>query len=400
MSRSALELATVFRKHGKQYRQKHRLPLQQLRVMRAIETCRTAALGGFVESCGQCDYQRRVYHSCRNRHCPKCQSLARAKWLVRQQAELLPVDYHHVVFTIPEQLAAIALQNPKIVYDILFRTSAQTLLTIAGDPKHLGADIGFFSILHTWGQNLLLHPHVHCVVTGGGLSACRSRFVHSKPRFFLPVRVLSKLFRKLFLDQLAVAFESGELTFHGSLAELRFPRLFGRLLSQMARLKWVVYSKPPFGGPEQVLAYLGRYTHRIALSNDRILSLGDDGAVTFQYKDYRAADSQRSRSMTVSGEEFIRRFLLHTVPLRFQRIRHYGILCNRQRKANVVLCRQLLEEECVGSALLPCLAAAIAVLALPPVAKESLCPQCRKAYLRAVGLSPIRWPAVDPLDSS
>jgi Putative transposase/Transposase zinc-binding domain len=400
MSRSSLELATVFRKYGKQYRQKRRLPLQQLRVMRAIETCRTAALGGFVESCGQCDFQRRLYHSCRNRHCPKCQSLARAKWLVRQQAELLPIDYHHVVFTIPEPLAAIALQNPKIVYDILFRTSAQTLLTIAGDPKHLGADIGFFSILHTWGQNLLLHPHVHCVVTGGGLSPCRSRFIHSKPGFFLPVRVLSRLFRRLFLEQLLAAFESGELTFHGSLAELRSPQSFRLLLSQLARPEWVVYSKPPFGGPQQVLAYLGRYTHRIALSNDRILSLGDDGTVTFQYKDYRSTDAHRSRSMTVSGEEFIRRFLLHTVPLRFQRIRHYGILCNRQRKGNVILCRQLLEEERAVSALLPCLAAAIAVLTLPSAAKESLCPQCRKSYLRAVGLSPIRWPAVEPLDSS
>lgn len=400
MSGSCLELATVFRKHGTQYRRKNRLPLQQLRVMRAIETCRTAALGGFVETCGQCDYQRHVYHSCRNRHCPKCQSLARAKWLVRQQGELLPIDYHHVVFTIPAPLAAIALQNPKIVYDILFRASAETLLTIASDRKHLGADIGFFSILHTWGQNLLLHPHVHCVVTGGGLSACRSRFVHSKPGFFLPVRVLSRLFRRLFLEQLMDAFKGGQMSFHGSLTDLRSSQPFGLLLSELALQEWVVYSKPPFGGPGQVLAYLGRYTHRIALSNDRILALGDDGTVTFQYKDYRSTEPHRSRSMTVDGEEFIRRFLLHTVPLRFQRIRHYGILCNRQRKSNVVLCRQLLVEQRAASALMPCLVAAIAILTLQPAAKESLCPQCRKSYLRAVGLSPIRWPAVDPLDSS
>jgi hypothetical protein len=400
VSRASLELATVFRKHGKLYRQKRRLPLQQLRVMRAIEICRTAALGGFVETCGQCDYQRTVYHSCRNRHCPKCQSMARAKWLQRQQSELLPVAYYHVVFTLPEPLAAIALQNPKVIYDILFRASAETLLTIAGDPKHLGADIGFFSILHTWGQNLLLHPHVHCVVTGGGLAPCRSRFIHCKSGFFLPVRVLSRLFRRLFLEQLLAAFEGAELTFHGSLVELRSAQAFRLLLSKLAQPEWVVYAKPPFGGPHQVLAYLGRYTHRIALSNDRILALGDDGTVTFQYKDYRSSDSHRSRPMTVSGEEFIRRFLLHTVPFRFQRIRHYGILCNRQRKNNVALCRQLLEQQQAAPATLACLAAAIAVLVPSLLPAPTLCPQCHKAHLRAVSLSPIRWPAAERLDSS
>jgi len=265
LGRPAFEVADIFRRYGDVYRTQHRLPLEQHRLMRAIEVCRTAILGGHVERCGHCSYQRISYNSCRNRHCPKCQNLERGKWLARRKGELLPVEYFHVVFTIPEQLNQLALANKETVYKILFQTSAETLQTIARDPKHLGAEIGFFSILHTWGQNLLHHPHVHCVVTGGGLSPDRKSWIWCRPGFFLSVRVLSRLFRRLFLDALRHALKQKQLQFHGQLESQQAS--LPRLLDQLGQIEWVVYAKPPFGGPHQVLEYLGRYTHRVALSN-------------------------------------------------------------------------------------------------------------------------------------
>ena len=325
-------MADIFRRHGPDYRARHRLPLQQLRLMGAIESCRTAALGGHVERCSHCPHQRISYNSCRNRHCPKCQNLERNRWLERRQAELLPAPYFHVVFTIPEQLNALALRNKAVVYGILFQASAQTLLTIAADPRHLGARIGFFSILHTWGQNLLLHPHVHCVVTGGGLSPDGERWIGCRPGFFLSVRVLSRLFRRLFLKALQRAFDKGQLQQADQLPSL---------LDVLRKREWVVYAKPPFGGPAQVLDYLGRYTHRVAISNNRLLGM-DGEQVKFRYKNYRTQHKDRHRTMTLAAGEFIRRFLLHTIPPGFQRIRHYGLLASRQKQANLARCRQLL----------------------------------------------------------
>jgi hypothetical protein len=307
--------------------------------MRAIETCRTAALGGHVDQCGQCQYTRISYNSCRNRHCPKCQSLARARWLESRKAELLPVEYFHVVFTVPEPVAALAFQNQALVYPLLFRAAAETLLTIAGDPKHLGADIGFFAILHTWGQNLRFHPHLHCVVAGGGLSPDGERWIACKPGFFLSVRVLSRLFRRLLLAALQKAFDEGQLRFFSELEPLHAPTAFSRYLDPLRDAEWVVYAKPPFGGPRQVLEYLGRYTHRVAISNQRLLSL-DHGQVTFQWKDYRHANKRKV--MTLAGEEFIRRFLLHALPPGFVRIRYYGLLANCRRKPSLALCRKRL----------------------------------------------------------
>lgn len=341
MPRPAFEVAGIVRQYGDSYRATRRLPKAQRRVLRAIEICRTAALGGHVEQCSHCSHSRIAYNSCRNRHCPKCQNSARARWLARRKAELLPVPYFHVVFTIPAPLNSIALQNQRVVYGILLRTVSQTLLTIARDPKHLGADLGFFAILHTWGQNLLHHPHVHCAIPGGGLSPDRSRWIPCRPGFFLPIRVLSRLFRRLFLEALQAAFDQGQLEFFGDLVSLRDPRQFRAHLQPLRRQEWVVYAKPPFGGPTQVLEYLGRYTHRVAISNQRILDVRD-GRVTFQYKDYRDRGQSQSRNMTITAHEFLRRFLLHTLPDRFQRIRHCGFLANRHRKANLSLCRELL----------------------------------------------------------
>jgi hypothetical protein len=332
-------VADIFRRHGPAYRARNRLPRQQLRVMRAIETCRTDVLGGHVERCDHCQHQRISYNSCRNRHCPKCQTAARIKWVQRRKGELLPIGYFHVVFTIPQQLNALALQNPEVVYKILFDTSARTLETIAADPKHLGARLGFFSILHTWGQNLLHHPHVHCVATGGGLSLDETRWVSCLPGFFLSVRVLSHLFRRLFLEALEVAFSLGKLRFCGALTALRDNFLL--LLTELADREWVVYAKPPFGGPQQVIEYLGRYTHRVAISNQRLQSIDQDH-VSFEYKDYRSKDRLKSRRMQLPADEFIRRFLLHTLPPGFQRIRHYGLLASRNKNTTLPLCRRLL----------------------------------------------------------
>jgi hypothetical protein len=311
--------------------------------MSAIELCRTAALGGHIEQCDTCGNQRITYNSCRHRACPKCQSLARAQWLERRRAELLPeVEYFHVVFTLPEPVAALAYQNKRMLYDVLFRTSAETLRTIAADPKHLGAEIGFLSVLHTWGQNLLHHPHVHCVVPGGGIAPDGERWIACRPGFFLPVRVLSRLFRRLFLEQLHRAFDAGGLRFGGQFERLRDPQAFAAWLAPAAQAEWVVYAKPPFGGAQQALDYLGRYTHRVAISNNRLLRFDGD-SVLFRWKDYR--HEARHRTMTLAADEFIRRFLLHVLPDGFKRIRSYGWLANCHRAAQLATCRRLLGVE-------------------------------------------------------
>jgi Putative transposase/Transposase zinc-binding domain len=337
----AFELADILRRYAPAYRQSHRLLREQERAIDAIVNCRTAALGGHVEECCQCSYTRISYNSCRNRHCPKCQPPARARWVEARRAELLPIEYFHVVFTLPEQIARIAYYNRKVVYDILFRATAHTLNTIARDPKHLGAEIGFFAVLHTWGQNLLHHPHLHCVVPGGGLSPDGESWISCRPGFFLPVKVLSHLFRRLVLEQLQAAFGKGKLRFFGELEELREPDRFAQYLAPLKDAEWVVYAKAPFGGPLQVLDYLGRYTHRAALSNERLLEV-KDGQITFQWKDYRSRSREKSRVMTLESDEFIRRFLIHVLPRGFQRIRFFGLLANRNRKARLALSRRLL----------------------------------------------------------
>ena len=341
MGASGLEVADIVRQLGPSYQQAHAGALSrgQRRVLGAITRCCTAALGGHVEQCNHCGHQRIAYNSCRDRHCPKCQSLVRAQWLADRQADLLPVDYFHVVFTVPQEIAAIAYQNKALVYDLLFRATAETLRTIAADPKHLGAEIGFIAILHTWGQNLLHHPHLHCVVPGGGPSVDGTRWVGCRPGFFLPVRVLSRLFRRLFLAQLQDAFAAGELRFYHALAALHDAGAWARYLAPLARAEWVVYAKPPFGGPERVLAYLGRYTHRVAIANHRLVDFAA-GEVAFRWKDYR--HQSRHKVMRLAAPEFVRRFLLHVLPPGFQRIRHYGLLANRHRAAKLTRCRQLL----------------------------------------------------------
>src|SRR5450432_584793 len=311
-----------------------------LRVLAAIERCRTAAMGGHLDQCSGCGHRAISYNSCRNRHCPKCQSQARNRWLAARRAELLATPYAHVVFTLPHQLGPLALQNKEVIYGLLFRCSAQTLLEIAADPKRLGAEIGFFSVLHTWNQKLQHHPHVHCVVAAGGLSRDHTSWVRPhNARFFLPQGVLSKVFRGKFLEALQCAHASGQLQFHGLLRGLAQPRLFHGLIRQLYAPRWVVYCKPPFGGPEQALRYLGAYTHRVAISNGRLVSFLDD-KVTFRWRD--SAHKNKKRLLTLRAEEFLRRFLLHVLPLGFVRIRHFGFLANRRRGALVPLCKQLL----------------------------------------------------------
>lgn len=341
MERPKLEVADVFHRYGEAYREKHgaSLSVLQRRVMTAIELCRTAALGGHLEQCDDCGYERNCFNSCRNRHCPKCQSLARAQWIEQRQAELLEVPYFHVVFTMPKQIAVIAHQNKKAVYDILFRATAETLTTIAADPQHLGAQIGFFAVLHSWGQNLQFHPHLHCVVPGGGLSLDGQRWIHCRPDFFLSVRVLSRLFRRLFLESLQKAFDSGKLQFFGALEPLRERLAFARQLARAKASEWVVYAKRPFAGPQQVLDYVGRYTHRVAISNNRLLDIEKD-QVRFRWKDYRTGE--QNKVMILSADEFIRRFLLHVLPSGLQRIRYYGLLGNRYRQEKLERCRHLL----------------------------------------------------------
>jgi Putative transposase/Transposase zinc-binding domain len=384
MQRPALELADIFRRHGPAYRQAHPMPVHHHRLMRAIENCRTAALGGHVDQCSQCQHLRVSYNSCRNRHCPKCQGKQRSQWLEQRTSELLPVEYFHVVFTMPAEAAAIAYQNKTVVYDILFRAAAERLLTIARDPKHLGAEIGFFGILHTWGQNLHHHPHVHCVVSGGGLSPDSDRFIPCRAGFFLPVRVLSRLFRRLFLEALQKAFDRRKLQFFSELKDLSDPQKFARYCKPMACNEWVVYAKPPFAGPEAVLAYLARYTHRVAISNQRLHSLDND-QVTFQWKDYQHRD--RIRNMTLDADEFIRRFLIHALPPGFQRIRHYGFLANAHRRAKLELCRKLLTMDRTG--LLPVIVvAADGLPAEPSVDPAPRCPVCRIGVMVCLEILP------------
>lgn len=336
-----LEVADIFRHHGEAYRQIHdgHLGRVERRVMSAIELCRTAELGGHVEGCRSCGAIRIAYNSCRNRHCPKCQGQVCRDWLAARQAELLPAAYFHVVFTLPAPIAAIAFQNKAAVYAILFKAAAETLRTIAADPKHLGAEIGLVAVLHTWGQTLTHHPHVHCVVPGGGLSPDGTRWVACRPGFFLPVRVLSRLFRRLFLEELRAAHEAGKLRFSGDLAGLTEPAAFNRRLGEVRCVEWVVYAKPPFGTPDQVLAYLARYTHRVAIANSRLIGMSG-GKITFRWRDYRHRG--KSKVMTLDAHEFIRRFLLHALPDGFHRIRHYGFLANGHRAAKLDLCRRLL----------------------------------------------------------
>ena len=397
MVRPPLEVADIFRRHGPAYRRAHRLRRPQLRVMRALETCRTAVLGGHVEHCGHCDFTRISYNSCRNRHCPKCQSLARAAWLEQRKAELLPVEYFHVVFTVPEPVAALAFQNQPVVYNLLFRAAAQTLFDIAGDPQHLGAEIGFFAILHTWGQTLLYHPHLHCVVPGGGVAPEGDRWIGCQPGFFLPVRVLSRRFRRRFLEALEQAFQKGRLKFFGDLEPLRDPAAFARYLARLGETEWVIYAKPPFGGPQQVLEYLGRYTHRVAIANSRLLSL-EDGQVRFRWKDYRHA--QRPKTMTLTEEEFVRRFLLHTLPPGFHRIRHYGLLANLHRAEALPQCRRLLGAPV--SPLLPDPPRDFRALYLALTGRPwNRCPRCGVGLLLPIQLlPPRRYPAPAFEDSS
>ena len=339
MARPRLEVADVFRAHGAAWREANagHVSLAQLKVMSAIETCRTAALGGHVERCEDCAHERIAYNSCRNRHCPKCQAAAARHWLEEREAELLPVPYYHVVFTLPASIRAIAFRNKAAVYDLLFRTAADTLMTIAADPKHLGARIGLTAVLHTWGSTLIHHPHVHVIVPGGGLSLDGERWIGCKPGFFLPVRVLSRLFRRLFLEGLDALHKAGRLTFLGDLAPLADKRAFDAALAPLRRSKWVVYAKKPFAGPQAVLAYLSRYTHRVAISNSRLVAL-DEASVTFKWKDYRIKGRDRLKTMTLDPAEFIRRFLLHVLPSGFHRIRHYGLFAGTGRPHNIERC--------------------------------------------------------------
>ena len=334
-----VEVADIFRHHGTEYRQSHRLPLSHLRIMRAVEACRTAELGGHKDKCADCGHIEISYNSCRNRHCPKCQTLRKERWIEDRVEDLLPIEYFHVVFTIPSELNPLAIMNQKVMYNLLFRSASETLIELANNPKHLGARIGFSAILHTWGQNLMEHPHVHCVVTGGGLSSDQTHWVSSRKRFFLPVRVMSSLFRGKFLAFLKEVFESGELIFPGGISHLKNAAEFEIFRRRLYHKKWVVYCKPPFAGVNGVLQYLGRYTHRIAISNNRILSLNDE-EVSFRWRDY--SDGDKQKVITLKADEFIRRFLLHVLPDRYVRIRHFGLLGNRRRKDNMALCRQLL----------------------------------------------------------
>jgi hypothetical protein len=341
--RASIEVADIFRAAGPAYRAARagHLSLDQLKVMSAIEHCRTAVMGGHVEACTDCGHWRVAYNSCRNRHCPRCQGAAARTWLAEREADLLPVGYFHVVFTLPAEVADVAWQNKAAVYGLLFQAASETMTTIAADPKHLGARIGITAVLHTWGSAMTHHPHIHMIVPGGGLSSDGSRWISSRLAFLLPVRVLGKLFRRLFLTRLMALHDAGRLGFHGSLAQLGDRRAFLRHLAPVRKKRWVVYAKPPFAGPETVLAYLSRYTHRVAISNSRLLRVDQTG-VTFRYKDYRRGCADRQQVMTLSPDEFIRRFLLHVLPKGFHRIRHYGLLAGATRNAHLERARELL----------------------------------------------------------
>lgn len=357
MAKPQLEMADIFRQYGEGYRARHGATMspEQFKAMRAIENCRTAVLGGHVEECDHCAHQVISYNSCRNRHCPKCQGLAKARWLEERRAEVLPVEYHHVIFTLPCDLAPLALQNKRVVYGLLFRAASRTLLTIAADPKHLGARIGLMAILHTWGQTMTDHPHVHCVVPGGGLAPSKKsgepesadEWRPCRKGFLFPVKVLSRLYRRLFLEALDDAFNKGQLQFHGQILKLSQTESFERLLKKCGKIEWVVFSKPPFGGARNVLDYLARYTHRVAISNHRLVAM-KDGRVTFKWRDYRHGG--REKMMTLDVDEFIRRFLQHVLPTGLVRIRYYGLFANRHRALNLVRCRAALgvDTDAVG----------------------------------------------------
>jgi len=346
VSRPKLEIADIFRKHGPAWRRANagHIGLSQLKVMSSIEACRTEVLGGHVAACTKCSHQHIAYNSCKNRHCPKCQGPAARDWMAAQAENLLPVEYFHVVFTLPAEIARIVYWNKKAVYGLLFKASAQTVSTIAADPKRLGARVGMTSVLHTWGSALAHHPHIHMIVPGGGLSPDGNRWVSCKPGFFLHVRVLSRLFRRLFLEGLLALHRAGNLSFFGDLAGLPSPDAFATYLAPLRKTEWVVYAKPPFGGPEAVLAYLSRYTHRVAISNSRLVS-ADAKTVTFRWKDYRVKNGDRQKTMQLKTGEFIRRFLSHALPDGFHRIRHYGLLASARRRTNIAKLRTLLGAE-------------------------------------------------------
>ena len=348
MSERTLEIADIFRMYGPAWRRANRghVNLSQLKVMSSIEACRTEALGGHVAACTKCNHQHIAYNSCKNRHCPKCQGPAARDWMAARAEDLLPIEYFHVVFTLPAEIARIAYWNKKAVYGLLFRASAQAVTTIAADPKRLGARVGMTSVLHTWGSALTHHPHVHMIVPGGGLSPRGNRWVACKPGFFLHVRVLSRLFRRLFVEGLLALHRAGDLAFFGDLTGLSKPQVFAAYLAPMRKTEWVVYAKPPFGGPEAVLAYLSRYTHWVAISNSRLIS-ADANTVAFRWKDYRIKSDDRQSVMRLATPEFIRRFLIHVLPDGFHRIRHYGLLASATRKANIAKARALLGAELV-----------------------------------------------------
>ncbi|MGC9458001.1 MAG: IS91 family transposase [Halothiobacillaceae bacterium] len=374
--RPALEVADILRAHGEAYQANHRVSAEQAAVMRHLVTCRTAALGGHVDACDQCGFQRVSYNSCRDRHCPKCQAAKRAQWVEQRLARLLPVPYFHVVFTLPEPLKPLVLRNRRRVYELLFRAASATLLQLAADPKRLGAQIGLTAVLHTWSQNLLFHPHLHCVVTGGGLTADGDHWVAAREGYLLPVKVMARLFRGKFLHGLQQLYETGELSFAGSTESLNHPRAFAALRDQLYRQDWIVYAKPPFGGAEHVYRYLGRYTHRVAIANSRLIAMEGD-RVRFHWKDY--AHGNQIRQMTLSAEEFIRRFLLHVLPKRFVRIRHYGLMAGRNVDTRLARCRALLESAAEPSST----PSPSAALTLPGDEKDwKTCPRCRGALRR------------------
>jgi hypothetical protein len=390
--RPHLEVADVFRGEAESFlrrRGKH-LSLAQKRAFAAISACRTAALGGHVTACDHCDHQRISYNSCRNRHCPKCQALAQAEWLQRREAELLPIPYFHLVFTLPPEIAALALQNKRLLYGMLFEAASQTIAEVAANPRHLGAyDVGILAVLHTWGQNLMHHPHLHCVVSGGGLAADGKSWLASKSYYFLPVRVLSRVFRRNYCRLLHQAYDNGQLEFHGQLAPLAQRRAFEERLAAAATREWVVYAKRPFREPACVLKYLARYTHRVAIANSRLIRY-HASRVTFRYKDY--ANRGRTRMMTLSGSEFIRRFLLHVLPKGFMRIRYFGYLANRQRHGKLAHCRGLLGEAVPPSAAEDSPESAVEYAMNAPDAAPVACPACQQGALRII----FQWDRYSP----
>jgi len=374
MNRPTVEVADVFRAPGDNFIDRHTLGIQQLKVIRAITRCRTAALGGHADVCPNCKEAPVIsYNSCRNRHCNKCQSQARERWMDARHQELLQTRYFHVVFTLPHELHTLVLQNQEALYNLLFRAVAETLREVARNPKHLGAEIGFFGILHTWGQNLLFHPHIHCVIPGGGISPDKERWIHPRYPFFLPVKALGKVFRGKFVDGLRRLYRKKQLICAGSIQHLEKSQCFSAFLRTLFRQSWVVYAKPAFGGPEQVIRYLGRYTHRVAISNHRLISF-DGGTVTFRWRDYAGGNKQRV--MTVSAEEFMRRFLVHVLPKAFVRIRHFGVLANHCRAASIDLCRKLLE-----------MAPLVRTSEGPPPNPSWRCPRCQATLILVLRLT-------------